>query len=406
MERDPQRLALLASGGCPIHEPGLHELLRQRVADGSLGFGGPELGFAEAETIVVAVGTPPAEDGSADMRQVRVAVDAICESASPGAVIVMKSTVPVGAGAPIAREVAGRGLTYASNPEFLREGSAIADWFQTDRIVVGAQDVRARDTVHLLYHGIDAPFVDCDVTSAEMIKYASNAFLATKISFINEIANVCDRVGADVVDVARGLGLDHRIGSAFLSAGIGYGGSCFPKDTRALDSTAATSGYRFRLLRAVIEVNEDQRMRAIGAVRERLGDLQAKIVAVLGITFKANTDDTRESPALDIVGALLREGAHVRVHDPVGVMPAGSDAVQCGDVYEALEGAGACIVTVEWPQYAAIDWHAAAERMLPAALVFDGRNCLDADAVRAAGLDYRGVGRPGPGPKETDADHD
>jgi len=398
MERDAGRLALLESGGCPIYEPGLPELLSENVAEGRLVFRAADVSVADAEVIVIAVGTPPTEDGAADLEQVDDAIRSIGKSASPGVAIVMKSTVPVGTGAAIARAIAAHDLTYASNPEFLREGSAVEDWFSTDRIVVGTESVGARERVHELYRGIGAPFLDCDIASAEMVKYASNAFLATKISFVNEIANVCDSVGADVDSVVAGLGLDHRIGPAFLNAGIGYGGSCFPKDTRALSAIASANGYHFRLLRAVIEVNADQRGLAVTATREHLAAVAGATVAVLGLTFKPNTDDTRESPALDIVESLVQEGAHVHVHDPVGVAPVGLGAEQMADIASALEGADACIVAVEWPQYIAIDWTKAARRMHPSALVFDGRNCLSADAVRAAGLTYRGVGRSGPKP--------
>jgi UDPglucose 6-dehydrogenase len=395
IEADAARLALLAGGGCPIYEPGLPEIIDACTAAGTLTFGGTDVGYGGAEIIVVAVGTPPTESGAADTTQVHAAIAAITGSASPGATVLMKSTVPVGTGAAIAAETASRGFSYVSNPEFLREGSAVADWFHTDRIVIGTGDPVARERAHVLYAGVDAPFVDCDVTSAEMIKYAANAFLATKISFINEIANVCDRVGADVESVAYAIGLDNRIGPAFLNAGIGYGGSCFPKDTRALHSIAATSGYRFRLLTAVIEVNADQRDLAVHALRERLGGLSGRDVAVLGLTFKPNTDDTRESPALDIVEALLAAGARVRAYDPVGTLPDGCSAVQATGVLTALQGAEACIVAVEWAEFSDIDWAAAAAVMYPSALVFDGRNCLNVTAVRAAGLEYRGVGRPG-----------
>jgi UDPglucose 6-dehydrogenase len=404
VENDAAKLAVLCSGGCPIYEPGLTDIIVESVSAGMLAFSGPGTGLGEAEVVVIAVGTPPTESGAADLSQVRAAVHGVCEAATAGATVVMKSTVPVGTSTLLAPEITAARLGYASNPEFLREGSAVNDWFHTDRIVVGASDDHTRETVHALYAGVDAPFVDCDITSAEMIKYASNAFLATKISFMNEIANVCDRVGADVMEVARGLGLDRRIGPAFLNAGIGYGGSCFPKDTRALDSIAATSGYRFRLLRAVIEVNTEQRQRAIVAVRGHVGDLRGRAIALLGLTFKPNTDDTRESPAIDIAESLLGAGARVRAHDPVGVLPAGSGAEQFSDVYETLEGCDACIVAVEWPEYAEIDWHVASARMRPGVLVFDGRNCLDPVSVRAAGLDYQGVGRSGPGRAEAKRD--
>jgi len=392
LDISPSRVELLRSGKSPIVEPGLEELLASNAE--RLTFDAPPVGLAEADVIVVAVGTPSTYSGAADLHYVRDAVRSIAEHARPGTTVVMKSTVPPGTGASLTRELADAGCGYASNPEFLREGSAISDFFETDRIVVGASDETARARLRELYKGVDTEFVECDVASAEMIKYASNAFLATKISFINEIANICDRVGADIDSVACGVGMDKRIGRSFLNAGIGYGGSCFPKDTRALDFLAVLNGYDFRLLKAVIEVNARQRMLPVQAIEGRLGGLADHRVAVLGITFKPFTDDTREAPALDIVSLLGTEGAVVTVHDPEGALPEGLTAEQCEDLYVALRGAEAVVVAVEWPEYLEIDWARAAADMAPGALVFDGRNCLDRAQIEAAGLAYSGVGRP------------
>jgi UDPglucose 6-dehydrogenase len=390
---DENRVSALDAGVCPIFEPGLDQLLERNITAGRLTFGTPDKSFMPREVAMVAVGTPSTSIGAADLAQVRSAIQLIRERAKPGTVIAMKSTVPPGTGRTIAPLLAEQGLLYVSNPEFLREGTAITDFFETDRVVVGADAPEAFMPMRQLYAGLDAPMVECDVTSAEMVKYASNAFLATKISFINEIASLCDRVQADVVEVARGVGLDSRIGGSFLKPGIGYGGSCFPKDTRALDFLASTNDYDFRLLKSVIEVNARQRIMPVNALVKRLGGLAGKKIAVLGLTFKAHTDDTREAPAADIIGMLCAQGARVVAHDPVGTLPSGCPAAQAGEVAEALDGADACIVTVDWPEYCSLDWARAAQRMKPGATVFDGRNCLDPARVLSAGLSYVGVGR-------------
>ncbi len=310
----------------------------------------------------------------------------------------MKSTVPPGTGATLkARYLthAAVPVRYVSNPEFLREGHAIDDWYHTDRIVLGSDDVEAFATMRALYADIEAPVVETDIASAETIKYASNAFLSTKISFINEIANLCDAIGADIDAVAHGVGLDARIGPQFLRAGIGYGGSCFPKDTRALDFISTMNGYQFTLLKAVIEVNNRQRLLPVVHLMRALPDLHERTVAVLGLSFKPQTDDVRESPALDIVPLLVEEGARVRMYDPVAADISIAGAARVDDVWEALAGASAAIVITEWPAFIELDWHRAARTMAPGAIVFDGRNCIDPEAVRAAGLTYMAVGRPG-----------
>lgn len=396
LDIDPNRVAMLRDGLAPIVEDGLAEMLIKNAARLSFGMFPAELG--EADVVLVAVGTPSAANGSADLSYVRSAVKVLAETMAPGTVVAMKSTVPPGTGDTLSREISAAGMHYASNPEFLREGTAIRDFFETDRIVVGAADPTVFPIFRALYEGVEAPIVECDVASAEMIKYASNAFLAVKISFINEIANLCDRVGADVELVADGVGMDARIGRSFLSAGIGYGGSCFPKDTRALDHLAAASGYDFQLLKAVIDVNTLQRGEAVRAVARDVAaagkTLSGSTVAVLGISFKPGTDDVRESPAVDIIEMLDGAGAAVRAHDPVGTLPATCPAVQYADLYETLAGADAAILSTAWPEYAAIDWSQAATVMVPGALIFDGRNLFNPDEVRSSGLDYRAVGRP------------
>lgn len=390
LDVSPDRVAMLRAGESPIVEPGLEELMAE--CDQRLTFDMPPATLAGADIIVIAVGTPSTSYGAADLGYVRDAVEMIATNARPGAVVVMKSTVPPGTGDSLVGTLRAAGLDYASNPEFLREGSALQDFFDTDRIVIGANSPAAFETMRRLYAGIETQFVECDIASAEMIKYASNAFLATKISFINEIANICGRVGADIDAVAHGIGLDHRIGSAFLKAGIGYGGSCFPKDTRALDFLAVANDYDFRLLKAVIEVNSRQRMLPVRALEAELGSLADRTIAILGITFKPFTDDTREAPALDIAAMLHTYGVKVQVHDPEGRLPADVHAIQHDDVFSALREADAVIVAVEWPEYQQLDWSEVARTLNPNALVFDGRNCIDRAAVEAAGLTYVGVG--------------
>ena len=385
------RIEMLQRGESPIVEPGLTELMKE--CSGRLNYDMAPASLKDAQFIIIAVGTPSTAYGAADLSYVRSAVDMIAAHASPGALVIMKSTVPPGTGDGLIGSLQAAGCDYASNPEFLREGSALVDFFETDRIVVGARTPSAFAALRELYNGIDTIFLECDIPSAEMIKYASNAFLATKISFINEISSICSRIGADIDAVAQGVGMDHRIGSAFLNAGLGYGGSCFPKDTRALDFLAVANDYDFRLLKAVIEVNARQRMLPVRQLESMLGSLVDKDVAILGITFKPFTDDIREAPALDIAHMLHTRGASVRVHDPEGTLPADITAVQHDDVYDALTGAHAVIIAVDWPDYMELDWARVAAALTEGAVVFDGRNCLDRAQVEGVGLSYVGVGR-------------
>jgi UDPglucose 6-dehydrogenase len=390
------RIERLRAGEVPIFEPGLDELLRRNAE--RLSF---TLDVAEAvdgaDFLYVAVGTPPTYSGDADLSAVWTVVDELA-GLDRRAVLVMKSTVPVGTGRRVRDRLDESGLHtvgYVSNPEFTAEGTAVRDFQQPERIVIGAFEEADGDAVQELHRGIDAPVVRADVASAEMIKLAANAALMTRISFINEIANVCEATGADVVQVAEGIGLDRRIGPHFLQAGIGYGGSCFPKDSLALKQLAANSGYHFQLLNAVIEVNELQKRRVIGKLQERLGPLRGKQIALLGIAFKPNTDDVRESPSLVLAGRLVAEGAHVRAWDPIvdgrAVLP---DADVFATPMEALEGADGAVLATAWPELRELDWAEAASRMRRALLV-DGRNFLDPQTLVAAGFDYAGIGRNG-----------
>jgi UDPglucose 6-dehydrogenase len=391
---DEGKIAELQAGRVPIYEPGLDELLDRNAA--RLRF---TLDVAEAiegsEFVFVAVGTPPTYSGDADLSAVWTVVDELPQ-VEGRLVVVMKSTVPVGTGVKVRARLDDRGLGdvgYVSNPEFTAEGTAVRDFLHPDRIVIGAFDERDGDAVAVLHNGIEAPIVRSDVASAEMIKLAANAALMTRISFINEIANVCEATGADVVRVAEGVGLDRRIGPSFLRAGVGYGGSCFPKDSLALKQLAANSGYHFQLLNAVIEVNELQKRRVIGKLRRHLGTLRGRKVALLGLAFKPNTDDMREAPSLVLAGRLLAEGADVTAWDPIARVDGLLHGVeQLETVDAAVDGADAVVLVTEWPELAELNWRAAAGRMRTALLI-DGRNMLDPEAMRSAGWAYEGIGR-------------
>jgi UDPglucose 6-dehydrogenase len=392
---DAEKIAELEQNRVPIYEPGLEQSIarnRQRLHFST------DLAPAleHARLLFVAVGTPPTYSGDADLSAVRAVVDAM--PASDRHAMVMKSTVPVGTGSAIKREFKAQGkggFAYVSCPEFLKEGSALDDFLKPDRVVVGDQGDWAGEAVVELYSPLGAPIVRTDIASAEMIKLASNAFLATKISFINEIANVSEEVGADVLEVARGMGLDHRIGTHFLNPGIGFGGSCFPKDVSALKQLAGNSGYHFQLLTAVIEVNELQKRRVIAKLQKHLGSLVGKRVALLGLAFKANTDDMREASSLVLSARLLADGAKVSAYDPVAEGEARKliRGVEFADsALGAVDGADACIVVTEWPEFAELDWRQVAERM-KGRIVIDGRNFVDPKTVRAAGFTYEGIGR-------------
>ncbi|MHB1341582.1 MAG: UDP-glucose dehydrogenase family protein [Coriobacteriia bacterium] len=397
---DPAKVRMLASGVSTIYEPGIEDLLAAGIAKGNLRFATPETGWRDliADITFIAVGTPMASNGAADLSAVRTVVSALAGAADRPFTLVMKSTVPPGTGATLAARFLADVDTpvgYVSNPEFLREGHAIDDWYHTDRIVLGTDSESALAAMRELYADIDSTIVATDVASAETIKYASNAFLSTKISFINEIANLCDCIGADIDAVATGVGLDTRIGSQFLKAGIGYGGSCFPKDTRALDFIATLNGYQFTLLKSVIEVNNRQRLQPVVQLIRALPDMPDHRIALLGLAFKPNTDDVRESPTLDIVPLLAEEGATIRIYDPIAADFPIAGAARVASVWDALEGASAAVVVTEWQEFIDLDWEKVRSHMSGPGIIFDGRNCLDAAAVRAAGLAYMAVGRDG-----------
>ena len=392
----PERIAELQAGRVPIYEPGLEELIARNSE--RLRFTTDVREALEgADFLFVCVGTPPTPSGDADLSAVWTVVDEL-PSVHHATVLVMKSTVPPRTGERIRAALDARGLGnvgYVSNPEFTAEGSAVADFMRPDRIVIGALAPEDGDAVERLHSGVDGEVLRTDVTSAEMVKMASNAFLSTRISFINEIANVCELVGADVSDVARGVGLDHRLGPYFLRAGLGFGGSCFPKDVSALKQLAGNTGYHFQLLTAVIEVNELQKRRTIGKLQKHLGSLVGKEIALLGVAFKPNTDDVREATSLVLSARLQGEGANVRVYDPVaanGAREMLGGATIAGSAAEALDGADGAVLVTEWPEFAELDWNAQRGRMnFP--LIVDGRNFLDARALIDAGFTYEGIGR-------------
>ena len=387
-----EKVASLSRGETTIHEPGLDDLLARNSE--RLAFT-TEMGelLERARLIFVCVDTPPTHSGDADLSRVRAVVEELPEGGDQ--VLIMKSTVPAGTGEAIRRDRPG--LAYVSCPEFLKEGTAVEDFMHPDRVVIGADagDEAAGDAVAGLYEPLGGEAVRTDVASAEMIKLASNAFLATKISFVNEIANVCEEVGADVAEVARGMGLDDRIGAKFLKAGIGWGGSCFGKDTIALKKLAGNSGYHFQLLSAVIDVNELQKRRVVQKLKSHLDSLAGRRVALLGLAFKPDTDDMRDAASLVLAARLEGEGAEVVAYDPVAADRARRllpTVELCDSALAALDGADAAVLVTEWPEFAELDWGEAAGRMAQPLLI-DGRNFLDAGALQAAGFEYEGIGR-------------
>jgi len=397
-----EKVEALSRGEVTIHEPGLQELLQRNSERLTFTTDMAEV-LDAAKLLFVCVDTPPTYSGDADLGRVMSVVDELRGDSTHA--LVMKSTVPVGTGQKIQRELSDTG--YASCPEFLKEGSAIDDFMRPDRVVIGADpgNESAADAVEEIYAPLGGEVMRTDVSSAEMIKLASNTFLATKISFINEIANVCEEVGADVTEVARGMGLDDRIGPKFLQAGLGFGGSCFGKDVSALRKLAANTGYHFQLLNAVVEVNELQKRRVVHKLREHLGSLVGRRVALLGLSFKPNTDDMRDAASLVLAARLEGEGVEVVAYDPVAgpraaeLLPGVQMLPSATDV---LEGADAAVLVTEWAEFAEFDWAAAASRM-SRPLIVDGRNFLDADALVAAGFEYEGIGRQSAGDRRTSA---
>ena len=405
LDVSPERVSLISAGTSPIYEPGLEDLVASTVAGKTLSAtSDPAIAMSGAGIVVIAVGTPPLPSGGADLGQVELALASALRHAGDGAVIVLKSTVPPGTMTSLKLQVdrSSRVLALVSCPEFLREGLAIQDVLTPARVVVGGYDDSAADRVAEVFAAPGTPVLRTDPTSAEMIKYGSNAFLALKISFINEIAYLCELTGAEVDQVADGIGADPRIGRAFLNAGAGFGGSCFPKDVDALEDTAGKHGHFFWLLRAATEVNLEQRRRIVNKVEAGLhGGLRGKRIAVLGIAFKPGTDDVRQAPALDVIDRLLDRGATVRATDPIALGNLAGQvrrAELVADPYECVIDADAVIVMTEWPEYRELDW-ARVSTLVSNRLIVDGRNCLDATPLTKLGFTYLSVGRKGRTPQ-------
>ena len=388
----PDRVDQLSRGEVPIRESGLEELIRTGLDGGHLTFVVGEKAAAEdCEFCYLCVPTPQGPDGSADLSFIRQAATAVASVLPAESVVVNKSTVPVGSTRVVEQALGRDDVTVASNPEFLREGSAVHDFLHPDRIVIGCEDQATAGRVAALFEGIQAPVIVTDPASAETIKYASNAFLATKVSFVNAIANVCEAVGADVREVVLGMGYDRRIGFEFLKPGPGWGGSCFPKDTRALIRIAEDAGYDFDLLKGVVAVNDEQFDRVVGKVERMIGGLDDKLVAAWGLTFKARTDDLRGSPATEVLHRLQERGARVRAYDPA--ITENVDGIEvAADPYAACEGASVLLVLTEWDEFRWLDFEKVGSVMAERNLV-DGRNLLDPAAVRRRGFTYDAIGR-------------
>lgn len=397
-----ERIEELNQGNMPIFEPGLEEIVERSHRAGRLTFTtNYEEALKDVEFVFVAVGTPSGDDGEADMRYVRSAIENIAEVLDHSIIIVDKSTVPVGTGewieAMLSSHRNGRifNCKVVSNPEFLREGSAINDFMRPDRIVLGSKHKDASEKVAELYSPLKSTVLITDIRSAEMIKYASNAFLATKISFINEIANICDSVGANVLDVAKGMGLDSRIGPKFLNAGIGWGGSCFPKDVKALAHIASEHGTHPQLLQAVIDINGAQRKIAVEKIAEMLEGLEGRRIGVLGLAFKPNTDDMRESPAAEIIRQLIERGAKIRAYDPEAMIQARmvipDEVVLCNDAYLVAEDADALLLATEWNEFTQLDFRKV-HSLMRGDFLLDGRNLWDGEHLKSLGFRYAGIG--------------
>ncbi len=402
LDVDDTRISKLKQNIMPIYEPGLEQVVAQNVKSGRLVFTTSYTeALKDAEIAFIAVGTPSGVDGEADLQYVRSAAESIADLVDHPIVVVNKSTVPVGTGDWVGEVIRkrrnGKPLDFSvvSNPEFLREGSAINDFMASDRVVLGSEDKEAANRVAQLYAPLRCPILITDLRTAEMIKYASNAFLATRVSFINEIANICEELGADVTEVARGMGLDKRIGSTFLDAGLGWGGSCFPKDVKALAHMAVLHGTHPQLLQAVMEINRNQRRRLIVKMRKALGHLDDKVIGFLGISFKPNTDDIREAPALELMHLLQNEGAHIRAYDPQAMENAAQTLQRvtlCENPYQVAEGADALVLATEWNEFKQIDF-TRIRTLMRQPVIMDGRNLWDPDYLQELGFQYFGVGR-------------
>jgi UDPglucose 6-dehydrogenase len=401
---DPDKISNLRKGISPIYEPGIEEILDRNIVNGNLSFTDDiSHGVADAEVIYIAVGTPSKDDGRADLRYVESAAMQIAQVISSYTVVVTKSTVPVGTNHRIKEIISQHKINscefdVVSNPEFLREGSAIYDTFHGERIVVGSESEQAATIIAKVYEPFETPIINTDIRSAEMIKYAANAFLATKISFINEIANICEKVGANVEDVALGMGKDSRIGEKFLHSGIGYGGSCFPKDTKALVQIASNSDYDFDLLRSVISVNNNQQRKLVDKAIEHYGDLKGKTVAVLGLSFKPNTDDMRDAASVRIINQLKELECKVKVYDPIAIPNAklmlGEDEISyCSSAYQALTEADFAMIVTEWDEFKKVDLDKMKDLLIEP-VIFDGRNCFSLKEMEEKGFTYYSIGRP------------
>lgn len=409
MDVDEEKINKLNNGIIPIYEPGLEDILRECVESERLFFtDNMKRAVDFGEVIFIAVGTPPDENDSADLKYVFQAAEEIARSMDEYKVIINKSTVPVGTGGKVkgrVKEILGRlgkivDFDIVSNPEFLREGSAIKDFIKPDRIVVGVESQRAESLMKRIYSKqifLDIPLIVTNIETSEMIKYASNAFLATKISFINEIANICDLCNADITVVAKAMGLDKRINPSFLNPGPGYGGSCFPKDTTALISFGRSIGYSPKIIEGTVDVNNTQRFIMFNKIRTALGDLKGKVISILGIAFKPGTDDIREAPSIPIIKLLLENGARVRVFDPIAMdntrleFPE-MDMVYCNDLYSACENSDCIVLVTEWTEFCNLDFNRL-KTIMKSPIFIDLRNVYDPDYVRSFGFYYRGVGK-------------
>ncbi|MBS8266162.1 UDP-glucose/GDP-mannose dehydrogenase family protein [Mesobacillus boroniphilus] len=401
---DERKINTLKEGKSPIYEPGLEELLIKNSSAGRLTFTtSHQYALNHADIIIIAVGTPQSDDGQADLSFLERAAKDLAENIVRDSIVVVKSTVPVGTNEYLKQLLLGQlknkvEIKMVSNPEFLRQGSAIQDTLKADRIIIGSDDAGASEIIQEMYRPLNVPFLLTDVRSAEMIKYASNAFLATKISFINGIANLCEAVGADVEDVAKGMGYDKRIGSAFLKAGIGYGGSCFPKDVKALLHTSKEQGIPFSLLEETIAINDHQQELLVGKALKRLGELKGKKIAMLGLSFKPETDDMRDAPSIKIAHALTAGGAEVTAYDPVASGNArkviGEVITYVDSAFEAAKGADALFIVTEWEEFRQLEFEALLD-VMKQRIIFDGRNCLDEAALQECSpIEYYPVGRP------------
>jgi UDPglucose 6-dehydrogenase len=401
---DVKKIEALRNGQIPIYEPGLDTLVKKNVTEGRLHFTTdlPEA-IRKGRAIFIAVGTPPKEDGSADLRYVEAVARSIAEHMNGPKLVITKSTVPIGTGRMIEQIIESSGTAHkasiVSNPEFLREGSAIEDFMKPDRVVFGVSDNEAAELMREIYaplHSLEIPFVVTNVESSELIKYAANGFLAVKITFINEIASVCEKVGADVQAVAVGMGLDSRIGRKFLQAGPGFGGSCFPKDTSAMAHIARSVGYDFEIMEAVLRVNDAVKLRMIDKIADALGgDVSDKTIAILGLAFKPETDDMRDSPTIPIIEGLQERGAKIRAYDPQAMDNAKTifkDITYCGDAYETAEGADVLVLATEWNEFRALNFERI-EKALREPVLVDLRNIYDPQRMAALGFEYVSVGR-------------